>query len=60
MTGSLCFRRIERRNGSMIPGNTVRIDKGFGDMPIMTMSNTCHLAGLRPVELVKLREEVSQ
>ena len=60
MTGTFCYTIVERRNGVAFPGPTVRLPKrNFGNMPIMVMSKGCHLEGLMPKDLVKLREEVS-
>jgi DNA-directed RNA polymerase I subunit RPA2 len=58
ITGTFCHRLIERRNGVVIPNKVHRLVKTFGDMPIMVLSNACHLQGMTPVELSKLREEV--
>ena len=57
--GKFCYRVIQRRNGVEIAGPPTKIAKTFGNMPIMVMSSACHLDGLMPKGLVKLREEVS-
>jgi DNA-directed RNA polymerase I subunit RPA2 len=57
--GKFCYRIVQRRNGVEIEGPPVKIAKTFGNMPIMVLSKACHLEGLSPQELVKLREEVS-
>jgi DNA-directed RNA polymerase I subunit RPA2 len=57
--GKFCYRIVQRRNGIQIPGPTTKLAKTFGNMPIMVMSNACHLAGLMPEELISLKEEVS-
>ena len=59
MTGDFCYLTIQRRNGVKIRGRTVKIQKQFGNMPIMVMSQACHLKGKTPTELVKMKEEVS-
>ena len=53
-----CYTTIQRRNGMDFPGKPVRIPKEFGALPIMVLSNACHLQGTSPKELVKLKEEV--
>jgi hypothetical protein len=58
MSGTFCYSIIQRRNGVEIPTRPIRIQKNFGDMPIMIMSTGCHLHGSTPKELVKLKEEV--
>jgi DNA-directed RNA polymerase I subunit RPA2 len=58
MSGTFCYSIIQRRNGVEIPTRPIRIQKKFGDMPIMIMSKGCHLEGATPKELVKLKEEV--
>ena len=61
MTGTFCYTVIERRNGVAFPGKTVRLPKrNFGNMPLVIMSKACHLEGLMPKHLVKLKEEVRQ
>jgi DNA-directed RNA polymerase I subunit RPA2 len=57
--GKFCYRIVQRRNGVEIEGPPVKIAKTFGNMPIMVLSKACHLEGMSPQELVKLREEVS-
>ena len=59
MFGKFCYRIIQRRNGTEILGPATKIAKIFGNIPIMVLSNACHLNGLMPRELVKHREEVS-
>jgi DNA-directed RNA polymerase beta subunit len=59
MIGDFCYRMIQRRNGVKIHGRTVKMQKNFGNMPIMVMSQVCHLEGKTPTELVKMKEEVS-
>ena len=58
MTGDFCYEVMQRRNGMKIKGNTIRLKKSFGDMPIMVLSKACHLKGKSPLELADLREEV--
>jgi DNA-directed RNA polymerase I subunit RPA2 len=58
MTGSFCYRVIQRRNGIKVEGHPVRIPKHFGGLPLMVMSRACHLKEKSPAELVKLKEEV--
>lgn len=59
INGDFCYQIIQRRNGVKIKGRIVRMQKTFGDMPIMVMSKACHLRDKTPLELVKMREEVS-
>ena len=59
MTGTFCYRIIERRNYTTIPNKVVRIPhKSFGDMPIMVLSKACHLHNSTPQQLTKWKEEV--
>jgi DNA-directed RNA polymerase I subunit RPA2 len=59
ITGTFCYRILERRNDIIIPNNIVRIsNKTFGDMPIMVLSKACHLHNTTPKQLVQLKEEV--
>ena len=58
MSGQFCYKIIQRRNGVKIDGRTSKIPKSFGKLPIMTLSKACHLEGMSPKELVKLKEEV--
>lgn len=59
VSGDFCYQTIQRRNGVKIKGRINKIQKTFGDMPIMVMSKACHLRDKTPLELVKMREEVS-
>ncbi len=56
--GKFCYQTIQRRNGVAMEGAPVKIAKTFGNLPIMVGSKACHLEGLAPHELVKLKEEV--
>ena len=58
ITGDFCFQVIQRRNGSKIKGRVTKIQKTFGNMPIMVMSKACHLRGKTPTQLASMREEV--
>jgi DNA-directed RNA polymerase I subunit RPA2 len=58
ISATFCYRMIQRRNGVDFPSRPVRLNKTFGDMPIMVMSKGCHLEGTTPKQLVKLKEEV--
>jgi len=58
ISGNFCYSVIQRRNGVEIPSKPVRIEKSFGNMPIMILSTGCHLYGSTPKELVKYKEEV--
>lgn len=60
LTGTFCYRLIERRNNVAIPSKVHRISKTFGDMPIMVLSSACHLKDASPKELTKLKEEVGE
>jgi DNA-directed RNA polymerase I subunit RPA2 len=61
MTGTFCYRIIERRNYTTIPNKVVRIpNKSFGDMPIMVLSQACHLHNSTPQQLTKWKEEVRE
>jgi DNA-directed RNA polymerase beta subunit len=59
MIGDFCYQIFQRRNGVKINGRIVKLQKHFGNMPIMVMSQACHLKGKTPTELVKMKEEVS-
>lgn len=59
ITATFCYVVIQRRNGNEIPGRPLKMQKHFGNMPIMVLSKACHLEGSTPTELVKAREEVS-
>lgn len=56
--GKFCYQIIQRWNGVMMEGTPVKIAKTFGNLPIMVGSKACHLEGLMPNDLVKLKEEV--
>ena len=59
MTGTFCYRIIERRNYTTIPNQIIRIpNKSFGDVPIMVLSQACHLHNSTPQQLTKWKEEV--
>ena len=58
LQATFCYRVIQRRNGFEIPDPTVRLEKDFGNMPIMVRSRYCHLRGMTPAQLVLHREEV--
>jgi hypothetical protein len=58
MSGTFCYTIIQRRNGVEIPSRPMKIQRSFGNMPIMIMSKGCHLEGSTPKELVKMKEEV--
>jgi hypothetical protein len=58
LMASVCYRHVQRRNGIAIPSKTARVAKTCGEMPIMTMSRVCHLAGTTSAELANLKEEV--
>lgn len=59
ITAKFCYRILERRNGIVVPNKVVKLSKTFGDMPIMVLSNSCHLKDATPLELSRLKEEVS-
>jgi DNA-directed RNA polymerase beta subunit len=59
MSGTFCYRIIERRNHVIIPNPVVRLsNKTFGDMPIMVLSRSCHLYHSTPSQLIRWKEEV--
>jgi len=60
ISGDFCYQMIQRRNGVKIKGRIVKLQKQFGNMPIMVMSQACHLKDMTPTELVKMKEEVSR
>jgi DNA-directed RNA polymerase I subunit RPA2 len=60
ITGTFCYNVISRRNGVEMPSKTVKIAKTFGNMPIMVMSKGCHLDGMSPGSLMKLKEEQTE
>jgi DNA-directed RNA polymerase I subunit RPA2 len=65
ITADVCYQIIHRTvdHASTNPqtvetaGKVIRLNKGFGDMPIMVMSKACHLRGKKPSELVAIKEE---
>jgi DNA-directed RNA polymerase I subunit RPA2 len=57
--GTFCYSIIQRRNGARLPGRPVKVERQFGEMPIMVSSQACHLQGMSPAQLVKHNEEVS-
>lgn len=56
--GKFCYEIIQRRNGVAKGSVPYKMPKTFGVMPIMVLSNACHLEGLAPKNLVALKEEV--
>jgi DNA-directed RNA polymerase I subunit RPA2 len=56
--GQLCFNIVQRRNGSRIPGRPIKLARQFGELPIMVMSQACHLHGMTSKQLVQHNEEV--
>lgn len=58
IVGTFAYRFLERRNRLVIPGRIQKVQKTFGDMPIMVLSDACHLQDMTPRQLVALREEV--
>lgn len=58
MHGKFCYEIIQRRNGVAKGSVPYKMPKTFGVIPIMVGSNTCHLEGMAPKELVNLKEEV--
>jgi hypothetical protein len=58
MSGKFCYKITQRRNGVKLDGRPVKIPKTFGKLPIMILSKRCHLQGLAPEDLVKVKEEV--
>jgi DNA-directed RNA polymerase beta subunit len=58
IVGTFAYRFLERRNQIVIPGKVQKVQKTFGDMPIMVLSDACHLQDMTPRQLVALREEV--
>lgn len=61
LSADFCYQYFTRRNGPAVPlSQPIRIPKTFGNMPIMVQSSRCHLAGLNPRELAKLKEEETE
>ena len=58
ISGKFCYEIIQRRNGVAKSSVPYKIPKTFGVMPVMVMSNACHLEGMAPKELVAVKEEV--
>ncbi len=63
ITGEFCYQinhRTVDEKGEMteIEGKVCKLQKRFGDMPIMVMSKACHLYGSKPEQLVRMKEEV--
>jgi DNA-directed RNA polymerase I subunit RPA2 len=44
----------------MEDGTSMNLAVRFGDLPIMVMSERCHLQGMRPQELMRLKEESNE
>ena len=60
LVADFCYSLSQRRNGQTVSrGKTTKFQRHFGKMPIMVMSQKCHLHGKTPKQLVGLREEVS-
>jgi DNA-directed RNA polymerase I subunit RPA2 len=72
MTGEFCYQVIHRQRQQLspddnskwtwteTPGKLHRFTKKFGDMPIMILSEACHLRGKSPAELAHMREEQNE
>jgi len=60
MLGDFCFQTTQRRNGNTILGKVTRLQKNFGNLPIMVMSTACNLKGKTPTDLANLREEQNE
>lgn len=62
LTCDFCYQVFRRdgRGGSVASGNVRRIQRNFGQMPVMVLSKACHLHGKGPAELVKCREEQTE
>jgi DNA-directed RNA polymerase I subunit RPA2 len=58
LSGKFCYQLVQRRNGVLIDSRPVKLHKTFGDLPLMVLSSACHLQGMAPDDLVKLKEEV--
>jgi RNA polymerase beta subunit len=59
LAGTFCYQVIRRRNGAMLHSPVVKLDrKTFGDLPVMVLSDLCHLRTLTPSQLVQCKEEV--
>lgn len=54
---NVCFQVIERRNGHEIPGKVHRLQRSFGEIPILVQSKKCNLRGLTPAQLMRRKEE---
>lgn len=59
IAGMFCWDVVERRNGVAVnrTRRPTRMQKNFGNMPIMVGSQACNLHGLTPRQLVRLKEE---
>lgn len=62
LIGEVCIQFVRRDGyGNETPtGQTQRIQRSFGMMPIMVMSRACHLHGKSPSELIKCKEEQTE
>lgn len=43
-----------------VGSSLIRMDKSFGDLPLMVGSSRCRLAGKTPAELVAMKEEATE
>jgi DNA-directed RNA polymerase I subunit RPA2 len=59
LTATFAYRFLERRNNVLIPNKVHKLVKTFGEMPVMVLSNACHLKDSTPQQLSQLKEEVS-
>jgi DNA-directed RNA polymerase beta subunit len=59
LTATFAYRFLERRNNVLIPNKVHKLVKTFGEMPVMVLSNACHLKDSTPRQLSQLKEEVS-
>jgi DNA-directed RNA polymerase beta subunit len=59
LSAIFCFQVIRRRNGACLNSPVVKLDrKTFGELPIMVLSERCHLRTMSPAQLVQHKEEV--
>jgi RNA polymerase beta subunit len=59
LAGTFCYQVVRRRNGAMLHSPVQKLDrKTFGELPVMVLSDRCHLRALTPSQLVKHKEEV--
>lgn len=62
LMADICVQIVRRDGyGHETPsGSIIRINRNFGNMPIMVMSKACNLHGKSPSDLIKVKEEQTE